>query len=622
MQHTGTYAARHRSSWLRRAIARIPNWRLALRSAFVSLALFGTMAAAAAAAWGVYDAGVEHERAVDESLGEYAKWAARTFGEQMVNEGAELRYRAMAVVAGTRAPDSTATLSLDYFAQRAGAALDEIGFLGDTLRGYFAVDLKLERFRGSGFAGRSDVAVAIAEAMRPRLPFIARSRLSLLSNIEIAGEAVNVVFDAQRDESGEPIAVYGFTVSRTLWMTLLGAEILRQFPLVPPSFISSEWRYGGDVAGIDTAVAIQVIDRRGQELYRSPRQFQSSVRGEFSLRTVPGGFTVRATLHPDFVWRITSLHRHDERRQLQYALQGLTILLAVAVILNLMRERELVRARRDFVASVSHDLRTPLAQIRMFSETLMLRRERDEEERLRWIGVIGREARRLGDLVENILLFSHTEAARLRLEPERTDLGELVEDVVEAYVPIAAAQRMRLLADAPSRINVMVDPRATRQVVVNLLDNALKYGPEGQTITVEVEREGDQAFLAVSDQGPGIPEKDRERVWGRFVRLGRERGTARSSTSGSGIGLSVVRTLVEGHGGTAWVEDAGMGPGTGARFMISFPLADPAISASAIPSRGSQNPTTTERTESAASSPVGVGAAYHQKTTASRAPGA
>ncbi|MBK6459276.1 MAG: HAMP domain-containing histidine kinase [Gemmatimonadetes bacterium] len=126
------------------------------------------------------------------------------------------------------------------------------------------------------------------------------------------------------------------------------------------------------------------------------------------------------------------------------------------------------------MASVSHELRTPLAQIRMFTETLQLGRERNAEERQAWLNIIGREARRLGDLVENILLFSHIDADRAKLELERTDLGELIEEVVEGYVlPCRAARDAH-----PRRCAVahFLDgrPRAMRQVIVNPLDNALK----------------------------------------------------------------------------------------------------------------------------------------------------
>jgi signal transduction histidine kinase len=245
----------------------------------------------------------------------------------------------------------------------------------------------------------------------------------------------------------------------------------------------------------------------------------------------------------------------------------LSIVLAIAAAVHLRRERELVRARRDFVASVSHELRTPLAQIRMFTETLQLGRARDEDERAQWLNIIGRETRRLGDLVENILLFSHIDAERVKIEKERTDLGELIEEVVEGFVPVAAQRRMQILADAPSRIFVLVDPRAMRQIIVNLIDNALKYGPPGQKVTIELERVGDMARLSVSDQGPGIPLADRKRMWQPFVRLGPDAGTS----GGSGIGLAVVRGLVEQHGATITITDA---EGGGARFVMELPTQD------------------------------------------------
>jgi signal transduction histidine kinase len=235
--------------------------------------------------------------------------------------------------------------------------------------------------------------------------------------------------------------------------------------------------------------------------------------------------------------------------------------------MHLWRGRTVVRARRDFVASVSHELRTPLAQIRMFTETLQLGRERDPQERQQWLNIISREARRLGDLVENILLFSHIDADRTKLEKERTDLGELIEEVVEGFVPIAEQRGMRLLADAPSRIFSLVDPRAMRQVIVNLLDNALKYGPRGQVVSIELERIGTVARITVSDQGPGIAPNDRKRLWQPFVRLGKDAGT----TAGSGIGLAVVRALVEQHGATITLDDA---PEGGARFVLDFAVSD------------------------------------------------
>jgi signal transduction histidine kinase len=351
--------------------------------------------------------------------------------------------------------------------------------------------------------------------------------------------------------------------------------------MVDPAF-----RYGLEPARADTLVAVRLYDANGQVLYDSRPPFVDSIQGEFDFRTGPGAFRAVASLHPGLVAQVRQnligsrdavpyfkYNSGDGEKRFEIPLEALlpivALLLALAAGVNLWRERALTRTRRDFVASVSHELRTPLAQIRMFTETLQLKREKDEEERARWLDIISREARRLGDLVENILLFSHIDADRAKIERERTDLGELIEEIVEGFVPIATGRGMRIVADAPSRIFAMVDPRAMRQIVVNLLDNALKYGPHGQTVMIELERVGTVARLMVTDQGPGIAPEDRSRMWRAFVRLGRDAGT----TGGSGIGLNVVRNLVLLHGASIKVEDA---PRGGARFVVELAVSDSA----------------------------------------------
>jgi len=235
-------------------------------------------------------------------------------------------------------------------------------------------------------------------------------------------------------------------------------------------------------------------------------------------------------------------------------------------LFQLRREYELSRLRSDFVSSVSHELRTPLAQIRMFSETLLLDRVRSDEERQRSIEIMDQEARRLTHLVENLLHFSRTERRITEIHATPTPLAPLVCEVVENFVPIAAARRMRIVAPEGANVVAPVDADALRQMLINLLDNAVKYGPEGQRIAVVLAAENGSARVLVDDEGPGVPQGDRERIWERFWRLQRDRGSA---VAGTGIGLAVVRELAELHGGRTWVEDA---PTGGARFVIEVPV--------------------------------------------------
>jgi len=214
---------------------------------------------------------------------------------------------------------------------------------------------------------------------------------------------------------------------------------------------------------------------------------------------------------------------------------------------------------------VSHELRTPLAQIRLFAETLLLDRIRSPEERRRSLEIIDQEARRLSQLVENTLQFSRAERGAIALDLETQDAARLVRQTIETFVPLAGARQARLTADVPETLTATVDEGAFRQVLLNLLDNAVKYGPPGQEILITLKPEREELRLTVEDAGPGIPGRDRERVWQKFVRLDRDRET---HAAGAGIGLSVVRDLVLLHRGRAWVEEGARG---GCRFVVSFP---------------------------------------------------
>jgi signal transduction histidine kinase len=243
--------------------------------------------------------------------------------------------------------------------------------------------------------------------------------------------------------------------------------------------------------------------------------------------------------------------------------------LLAAAILLLRRERALSGLRSDFVSSVSHELRTPLAQIRLFAETLLLDRVRTPEERRRSLEIIDQEARRLTQLVENTLLFSRAERGAVALDREPQDVARLVRQTIESFAPLAGARQARLTAEVPETLTATVDEGAFRQILLNLLDNAVKYGPAGQEVRITLEGASKELRLAVEDDGPGIPERDRERVWQRFVRLDRDRETP---AAGAGIGLSVVRDLVSLHFGRVSIEE---GAGGGCRFVVSIPLGDP-----------------------------------------------
>jgi signal transduction histidine kinase len=262
----------------------------------------------------------------------------------------------------------------------------------------------------------------------------------------------------------------------------------------------------------------------------------------------------------------------------------LTGLLTTIIVRNLQREHELARLRLEFSASVSHELRTPLAQILLFGETLTLGRTRSDSERMNAASVIVREARRLMHLVDNTLAFSRAERPVVSLSPKRVRLAPIVSEVIEGFTPLASVRNATITQNVDQGAGAFIDPGAVRQILINLLDNAVKYGPAGQEINVElstghtgvVPRPAllaseqplgrDTVRLTVDDEGPGVVGSAREEIWVPFARGRNGEG---ATGTGCGLGLSVVRDLAERHDGKAWVEQTPSGHGS--RFVVEFP---------------------------------------------------
>jgi signal transduction histidine kinase len=322
----------------------------------------------------------------------------------------------------------------------------------------------------------------------------------------------------------------------------------------------------GGVA-LDSIGSVVVRGAAGTPLYRTEPQYASPIVGHDTLGSYIANLRVDVSLRSEIADKLVIGGLPRSRLSLLVTLLALTAGLIVIALIQLKRESDLAALRTQFVSGVSHELRTPLAQIRMFAETLLLGRVRSDEERRRSLEIMDQEARRLTTLVENLLHFSRSERQSLRVTPVPTLLGPVIRAVLESFTPLADTRHAALVTSLSEGVVANVDEGALRQMLLNLLDNAVKYGPEGQTVTVGCEAVLDRVRVWVQDQGPGVPAGDRERVWERFWRLERDRGTP---VVGTGIGLSVVRELATLHAGRAWVETA---PGGGARFVIDLPAA-------------------------------------------------
>jgi signal transduction histidine kinase len=313
-------------------------------------------------------------------------------------------------------------------------------------------------------------------------------------------------------------------------------------------------------------VDLQVEDRQGRRIFTSAGTTPGS--NVVSTEIFPGdsiGLHVRASMTPAFVSTLGPEHGAGPNANLVIGLVIVNALMVAVGVWQLRRERELARLREDFVAGVSHELRTPLAQIRMFTDTLLLDRIRNPVEGRRAVEIIGQETRRLSQLVENVLYFHRHRRTPVATPGTPMDLTTFVLEVTDGFKPLAASKRVRLAINTPVReVIVIASADALRQVLLNLLDNAVKFGPPDETVVVSLDTTGNTARLTVEDRGGGVPAGDRRRIFEPFAR-----GAARGS-GGAGIGLAVVRRIVTEHGGTVQVEDA---PRGGARFVVSLPLA-------------------------------------------------
>ncbi|AKF11242.1 sensor histidine kinase [Sandaracinus amylolyticus] len=247
------------------------------------------------------------------------------------------------------------------------------------------------------------------------------------------------------------------------------------------------------------------------------------------------------------------------------ALIGLVLAVAAAALAIARASRraeELAMQRSAFVSAVSHELRTPLTTIRMHAE--MLEDDLvDDARRPRVYREIATESVRLTRLVENVLEISRLEEGRRALRKTRGDLTAQVRDVVSAQIPFASAKGCVLRAITGEPIELSFDAQAIEQIVVNLIDNAVKYAP-GE-IDVEVRGAGERVVIAVRDRGPGIPEAERSRVFERFHRVER---AETAHKPGTGIGLSLVRDLARAHGGEASAHER---EGGGCELRVELP---------------------------------------------------
>ena len=242
---------------------------------------------------------------------------------------------------------------------------------------------------------------------------------------------------------------------------------------------------------------------------------------------------------------------------------------AVIVLHDITELRKLERVRRDFIANVSHEFRTPLTAIQGFAETLIAGALDDPQNRVRFLNIILEHARRLARLTEDLLKLSQMDADRLELEIRPVKVAQLVESCYETARHRAAEKELNLALDVSDHLpDVAGDARRLQEVLQNLLDNAIQYTLPGGKIVLTADLKNEEVIFTVADTGIGIPTADQPRIFERFYRVDAARSR---EAGGTGLGLAIAKHLIEAQGGRIWVESE---IGVGSKFHFSAPVFD------------------------------------------------
>jgi signal transduction histidine kinase len=335
------------------------------------------------------------------------------------------------------------------------------------------------------------------------------------------------------------------------------AEVMYERGLLPATFANGH--------SIREMVQLEVTDLRGDVLFASEPVREWALDDTTRMPAAFGSLLVHAQINPKLAGSLVIGGLPRSRLPFLLGLLAVAAALSVVAMAQIRREGELARLRSDFVASISHELRTPLSQMRLYLETLRLGRFTTEEQRNWSLDNVERETTRLSQLVERVLRFSRTGRPDDEVR-EKIDAASQVRTIVEEFQPLATARGARIAVDVEQVPSLMLRPAAMRHIVLNLLDNAVKYGPTGQTIRVRVHPVNGEVHVEVADEGPGVAAADRKRVWRPYAR-----GRTAGHTAGSGLGLSIVHDVAVQHGGRAWIEEPG--EKGGAVFVVALPAA-------------------------------------------------
>ncbi len=556
--------------------------RLARRPTLLALLLLALLTLSGMLAHEAWSSARKRRVMADQAMHEYASYAAAKYRDNVQSwlyTAFDELFAVAWVVLGQRGSSSTLGNGAAAL-ERASAALDDCK-CGPVVRALYYFDVSLDSIpdpdarmvatRGELTPDSAELAW-VADTVRaftfasPNNLRIARQLLGALAvahqyftiYAQYGDRLTVIVFNVRRDSAGRSVAALGMLTDAKRFVAPFFDPLYRYRVVLPP--LPGKW------IPSDSAFSVAAVDSLGRVFFASPVQYASPLFAEVNMDPPLGHLRIRLAVNPAAREAVLAGGLPHSRAPLLLGALAATAILIVLTILQVRAEVEYARQRSNFAASVSHELRTPLAQILLFAETVRLGRATSESRRMHAVDVIIREARRLMRLVDNVLHVSRSERVEAPVSLEWVEVVHIMNEIIEEFAPLAADAGSSIALEAvDSSIVVNADPAAVRQMLLNVLDNAVKYGREGQVIQAGVTLEASVVRIWVDDEGPGIQASDRARIWKPFVRLtpGSQRGV-----TGAGIGLAVVHELVSAQRGRAWVEEGSRG---GARFIIELP---------------------------------------------------
>jgi signal transduction histidine kinase len=329
--------------------------------------------------------------------------------------------------------------------------------------------------------------------------------------------------------------------------------------------------YGAD--RMSRALSIAIVDDRSNTIYRSRKPSTSYAWSETMVGPILPGW--RVTVGPSKESTYVSVQRLV---MIQYVALFFLVVTSLAALWFSTRQAgeviQLAEAKTSFLANVSHELKTPLALIRLAGETMELGRVRNEEERQKFLHMITRECRRLTHMINNVLNFAKIEAGRKEFHFHPTDLRRVVSETMETFERQFEEKKFEIQVDVPEDLeSIEADSEAVTQCLVNLIDNAMKYSEDNRYIGVrvrvevpETDEDSGKATISVTDHGMGISPHEKKRIFDKFTRA--ESGLVHN-VRGSGLGLSLVRHIMQAHEGRIELQST---PGQGSTFTLVLPV--------------------------------------------------